>query len=230
VTRTVRDFNPNEARDPDGKWTSGGGIPGKGYHPARKTSAGDWSASDLADVVKASTPDWTKPFDYSRDEGLLAMWRKQGFTGKPTVVSAEEFDALGPDHVKVYRGLRSSPKKGTADEFAEQFRTGDEPFPGIGGFGNGTYSSTDLQNASSYMSGSDATVLRMALRPDARIATYRDLDDAIFGGLPELSDEARAVVEKDAGRLATLLGYDAVKERNQVVILNRTAVIVQEAA
>jgi hypothetical protein len=230
VTRAVRDFNPNEARDPDGKWTTGGGGLGKalGYHPAGKTSVGDWSPADIAEVMSHPTD---TGFGRS-DDRLLAMWRKQGFTGKPTVVPKAEFDALPADHVKVFRGLHGTVDGNdvtSARTYAEQFRSGKEPFPGLGIHGNGTYTTDKESRAQDYaatdVKGNPGAMLRMALRPNARVAEMRDIEHQLDNLPPDVTE----VIADDPGKLATLLGYDAIKRRDTVIILNRSAVIVQEA-
>lgn len=73
-------------------------------------------------------------------------------------------------------------------------------------------------------------ILRIALRPDARTIAWEDLDatwERLVGKVPD--ESPRYQVLADEGRLAAALGYDAiVLRRGHVIVLNRTAVAVQE--
>lgn len=222
-------FDPDQPRDPDGKWGDGVGPSGAdvvaGYTAAARTSIGDWPDDDITEVLAAPRDDLEK------DPRLLELWRKQGFTGKPTVVSKEEFDALGDDHTRVFRGLHGAMGGKSGAEYAEEYRTADEPYPGLGIFGNGTYTTTREDKADKYAhedtKGRPGGLLRMALIPDARVATIDDLEKVLDSG--DLTGDVADLVGDDTGKLATMLGYDAFRRRDNIVVLNRTALIVQEA-
>jgi hypothetical protein len=63
----------------------------------------------------------------------------------------------------------------------------------------------------------------MALRPDARVVDFMDLL------LEDPPDDLAEMIDDDTGKLATALGYDAFRTGDVVIVLNRTALIVQEA-
>jgi hypothetical protein len=215
---TTRNFDPSEARDLHGRWTSGGDVGVGLMTSAAKTGFGDWSSADVA-AVMARPAAATAGL---RDDRLLEMWHRQGFTGKPQVVTKAEFDALGSDHERLFRGLHGAGSGGpTAAEYAEAFRSGDEPFPGLGVLGNGTYTTPKQEIADSY--AQDGGLLRMALRPDARVVDFMDLL------LEDPPDDLAEMIDDDTGKLATALGYDAFRTGDVVIVLNRTALIVQEA-
>jgi len=220
IGRGRPEFNPHQPRDPHGQWTDVGfGGVGGHYHAAGRTSAAHWTGADIAKVME-------HPREENRSDPRLAeMWRQQGFDGKPTVVSAADFNALGDDHIRVYRGLHADAGT-TGAEFAEGFRSGDEAFAGLGLFGNGIYTDVEKSNAIEYAHSDESGVLSMALKPDARIAEYADLRAAT----KELPDEVKAMVGDDPGKVATLLGYDALNLDKYYVVFNRTALVVQEAA
>ncbi len=78
----------------------------------------------------------------------------------------------------------------------------------------------------------------MALRPDARTITWNELDALIT---KHLDNEGYPITDDplaDEGRMAAAMGYDAIVVRGtgansdkiqMMVVLNRTAVAVQEA-
>jgi ADP-ribosyltransferase exoenzyme len=121
----------------------------------------------------------------SADEQFGEIARLQGFDGAPRVVSSEELDrAIRRGATQLHRGIK--PYKGTYDsttgsyvgaltpeDMAEQFRSG-KLFPGQGLYGAGTYTTPDRKAASSY-AGTNGILLRMALRPDARVISHEDI-------------------------------------------------------
>lgn len=182
----------------------------------------------------------------------------QGFDGPPEVVTREEMDRrIAAGWPEMWRGvgdvdIHRSDETGSrtirvsAAENAEQFRTG-PLYPGSGVFGNGTYASVNPETALGYSAGTPLGadyhttpgLLRIALRPDARVIDF----DELLEMHPHLAvgyrDEDKGALD-DVGRFAAALGYDAIaaQPRNAnyrdgrimyYVILNRTAVIVQEA-
>lgn len=219
--------------------------------------------------------------DPDADVTLGAILAKQGFDGKPTVVSQDEFDrALSDGEVEeTFRGLHGS----RAAQYAEQFRSG-ELHTGTGIHGNGTYVTTSRAEANNHAGG--GTVLRVGLKRDANVVTdtalrtemdaYRrankdrtkrveeldremrqkamDVDDddtagriAVYDRYKKLKNEALGAeyqVRDDPGRFAALRGYDAIRvtdrelsgassaagaDDQELVILNRTALIVEQA-
>ena len=82
------------------------------------------------------------------------------------------------------------------------------------------YTTTRHERAETY--GADA-LLRMQLSPDARTTHVDDMWDRIDNLPPEL----RRIVGGDPGRMAAMLGFDAMKARGStVIVLNRRAVTV----
>ena len=169
----------------------------------------------------------------------------QGFSGLPRVVNQADFDQLVQEGWQpVGRGLSGG---ADAPRYAEQFRTG-ELYTGQGLYGTGTYTSPDLRFADGY--GSES--MRMAIPPDAKIATTELLDDwraenmargkplggqrfsqidadgiAAAEARESLADEISGMY-RDDGRLATALGFDVLSARGgqEMLILNRTAIAV----
>lgn len=143
----------------------------------------------------------------------------------------------------------------TSGELADQFRDG--PYwAGQGVRGNGTYLTPHLsvaqdysvregewygpQDGAYYNPGPEwPGVLRLALRPDARTIEWDEID-RITGAYVNQKGRKRPAFDplSDEGRMAAAMGYDAIIARGagknsdkirMVVLLNRTAVAVQEA-
>lgn len=164
------------------------------------------------------------------DSRLGNIWREQGFDGPPKAVSDEELDKeIEGGAIELFRGLHG-PK---ALEYAEQFIGGDEHFPGLGVYGNGTYTTPSSNFASRYASRG-GVLLRMALPKDARIIDAPELFNLSqqakndLQGNPGVDPRVRDAMS-DPGRLASMLGYDAIRvptTPTEYIILNRTAVSV----
>jgi hypothetical protein len=169
------------------------------------------------------------------DRGLTAIQEAQGFNGEPKVVSREEFDrALAAGEVtEAHRGLTGA----QAEQFAEEYRSGPH-WPGFGQYGSGTYATTDPAFFESQFGGGDpdwqiGATLRIGLRSDARVAPVSEIRSKLSEfqranpGMSTRSDGTAG----NLGRFAATLGYDAmsVEADDELVILNRTAVIVEEA-
>lgn len=210
------------------------------------------------------------------DTWLGAIQKAQGFDGKPKVVTRQEMDeAVRDGATQVFRAVSQTDGGKTPAELAEQYRRGDL-YPGTGVYGNGTYATPQREVAVKY--GDEKTMLRIALRRDARVISIEDLnklrsrtgitataskmaDDrqaelnrvdpkdtaavkAIMDKYEKLAERqgSRSRVAQDLGRVAALLGYDAIyvpndyrgtaakfDDQTEYVILNRTATIVEEA-
>lgn len=170
------------------------------------------------------------------DKVLGRIWATQGFDGPPRVGTQREMDAAVADGwTEMYRRVEGA-------GYAEQFRSGDA-WPGLGGYGNGTYAVPAWGRT--HVAGYGGDELRIALRPDAKIADMWDLDREWrdqYGGMVDPysvqdGNHERAAMG-DLGRWAAARGYDAmfVPDRDnpdhiplEWVIFNRTAVMVQEA-
>lgn len=210
------------------------------------------------------------------DPWLGAIQKAQGFDGKPKVVTRQEMDQLvRGGATEVFRAVRGGAGSKTPADLTEEYRTG-PLHPGLGVYGNGTYTSPQRETAKKY--GDEKTMLRMALRRDARVISYADLlklrpRTGITASAAKLADDRQAELDKvdpadtkaiqaiidkyaalaarqggrsqvagDIGRVAALLGYDAIyipggyrgkgskaDGQTEYVILNRTATIVEEA-
>ena len=198
-------------------------------------------------AARQRVTDRARAEDYSHaDHSLAYIYEQQGFHARPTVVEQGEFDRMAQtgEIVPLYRGLidQASDLGGApAAELAERFRTGDQHYAGQGVFGNGTYATPQHHTAqysytSPHLGGS---VLRMALRPGARVVDFDDLkrqykQDSAQGYYDRLSDQfldgeltreqvtalkqeyerTRSVqwddLIRDMGRYAAIKGYDAI--------------------
>ncbi|WP_157228924.1 hypothetical protein [Nocardia brevicatena] len=182
------------------------------------------------------------PGDFQGDGGLLHIVQRQGFDGPPKVVGPEGIrEVVAAGGIELFRGVQ-------IDSHITEFKSG-RFFPGLGVFGNGTYASRDRSVASDY--AGPGGILRMALRPDARIISYsklcskqqkalRAIDRELrsLGKFPQDSEVVRRTEELkvrkkvlgDEGRFAAVTGEcDAyyVRSVGDWVILNRTAVVVE---
>lgn len=179
------------------------------------------------------------------DPLLGRLLAAQGYDGLPEVISREEMDRrVDAGWPEMWRGVGGS-QYGTAAENAEQYRSG-KLYPGSGIFGNGTYAAVAPQTALAYVDGdigrdfhTTPGIIRIALRPDARVVDFDELVEQ-YPHLNQGTRQGKRGALDDPGRLATALGYDAIaaQARNvdyrdgrvmYYVILNRTAVAVQEA-
>lgn len=168
--------------------------------------------------------------DGTIDPVLAEIASIQGFDGLPSVVSKEELDSLVASGVtELWRGEKK-------EEYAEMFRTGIY-HAGTGMYGNGIYTAPEYV-ARDYSKQGESSLLRMGLHKDARIASLQDISalktaakDArrVDVSIPKTLREERVAATRNHGVLAALAGYDAYHTRSGViVILNRTAIFVQE--
>jgi hypothetical protein len=184
-----------------------------------------------------------------------------GYHAKPAVVSQTQLDDLieNAGHIELFRGVQPSSGGITAGAIAEHLRTGEFHYIGSGIFGHGTYTSTRNQTALAYagVNGSNLPtlsakkttgqvgqgyVIRMGLRPDAKVANYETLQTD-FGMFHKkmtqtimqenLGNDAYAAFS-DLSAYAMTRGYDAIHVEGSMqgesfyVILNRSAVVVQQ--
>lgn len=171
---------------------------------AAKTSLSDWK--DHQDEL-AGLHERTKGDD-RRDRVLERIAQIQGFDAKPSEGN------LDPSREIVHRGFGDR-YGGNESQYAGQFRHGD--YHGSTGLrANGTYVTTDEKAASQY-----GSVLHMQLHPDARTISLPDAEDKL-DSLPD--GKIKQIVAGDPGRLAAMLGYDAIIKGTHRVILNRGAV------
>jgi hypothetical protein len=175
------------------------------------------------------------------DATLEAIAKKQGFDGKAEMVDQEEFDKVVAEGGTVtYRGITphydgpgpDAKYISTEGEITDQFAQG-EYFGGMGVYGNGTYTATDISTANHYASedGAGGSVVTMAVRPTARIATPLEWNAAREaakkgGGFTGASNE---------GRILAAQGFDGYRiigrnvddpASNFLIVLNRKALVV----
>ena len=169
---------------------------------------------------------------------LKYITARQGYGGKPKIVSKKEYDALGSD--EMWRGVEGS-RTVSAKERIDALKTG-EFFLGRGIYGNGTYAAMarggpvkvqDAKNiARDYAEYDMSGVTSFKLTPDAKTITYDkitrqmeiDYDELMKksrrANLPLVGDESWAVgspkyqalkrILMDEGHYAAFRGYDAI--------------------
>jgi hypothetical protein len=185
-----------------------------------------------------------KDFDPAQrgDATLEAIAKKQGFDGKAEMVDQEEFDKVVAEGGTVtYRGITphydgpgpDAKYIATEGEITDQFAEG-EYFGGMGVYGNGTYTATDISTANHYASedGAGGSVVTMAVKPGARIASptewhkARQMAKEEKGGFTGANNE---------GRILAAQGFDGYRiigknvddpASNFLIILNRKALVV----
>lgn len=176
------------------------------------------------------------------DEQLAAIAKRQGFDAKPDVVSKQDMDQLvtSGKHTEVFRGVQDGGGK-SAKAIQEQYRSGDY-HAGLGVKGNGTYTTRSREQALDLADGKKQGLLRLGLRPQAKVVDYRDLQaehKAFYDRLPQGSAAKR--VFSDPGVYAAARGYDAIRvvhvsksgrlldTPDYFVVLNRSSVIAEAA-
>lgn len=146
-------------------------------------------------------------------------------------MTTKEFERLtkeaGGESAVFYRGV-------TKKDYWDSFAHGKDYSSGIGIYGNGTYAAFGKEGVTGGMetakiyAGMDGYTGRFLLDPKARVI---DIDDLVK---LKKSDPAAELVDlklRDAGRTALALGYDAlhISRKGYMIILNRSAIIVEEA-
>ena len=169
---------------------------------------------------------------------LKYITARQGYAGKPKIVSKKEYDALGSD--EMWRGVQGS-RTVSAKERIDALKTG-KFFLGRGIYGNGTYAAiarggpvkvADAKDtAFAYANDIPSGVTSFKLAPDAKTITYDkitrqmeiDYDELMKksrrANLPLVGDESWAVgspkytalykILTDEGHYAAFRGYDAI--------------------
>jgi hypothetical protein len=234
----------------------GGGADGEdaegsgGAGAAGEMAEGKDITSDLADEYGKDTETKrgaelrAKDMDPAQrgDATLEDIARKQGFDGEAELVDQATFDeVVAKGGTVTYRGIAPyydgpgpdatyiEGESGITDSFAE-----DEYFGGLGVYGGGTYTSTDVSTANHYATADDApgVVVTMAIKPSARIATPQEWFDARQAAEEGKGGFAGAT---DPGRILAAKGFDGYRiiPRNIddpsgrfIVVLNRTALVV----
>ena len=176
------------------------------------------------------------------DPTLEDIAKKQGFDGKAEMVDQEAFDKVVAEGGTVtYRGITdfhdgAGPDADYIDgdtEITTNFAEG-EYFAGHGVYGNGTYTSVNIGVAKGYASedGKKGSVVTMAIKPTARIATPEQWESAKLaakqgtGGFTAASDQGRILAAQgfDGFTIAPRSSEHWASET--IVILNRKALVV----
>jgi hypothetical protein len=178
--------------------------------------------------------------DYDSDSVLGAIYRTQGYDGLPALVDTVQMDALVAQRgwTELHRGMMGGPTAGRS--FAAELQTG-QYYPGLGIYGNGTYSAVGSLSRvqpvlSHYTVPGNSEVVRMALNPRAKVVKYGDVESEmrragyVFPDGPHVAK----VVGANEGRFASMRGYDAILvedaygDISYMVVLNRRAVAMQK--
>jgi hypothetical protein len=201
------------------------------------------------------------------DPWLAYLGHRQGFDAPPRVGSTDDLDAaIKTGGVELWRGVtdypgqpaRSGPYGNpeiparSAGQLIERMRSG--PYePGTGIYGNGYYFSTS-QRVGEYFASvavmrdekkANGRTVRAVLDPQARVIDYSELNERAkdLNSRTDVSMSLTMTYLADPGRLATAMGYDAIRivgkgdgapnsradrERTQYVVLNRTALLVEK--
>lgn len=172
------------------------------------------------------------------DPLMGALAAQIGFDGPAEQASQarirQELDGGGRD---LWRGVPGGDGTSAVDK-VDQYQRGDMWY-GTGRYGNGVYTTSLRAAAETYADDDPDGVHRVVLRGDARTIDGGDLlqEHAAFLRGMRRDDPVREVLA-DPGRYAMAAGYDAVVledtpipaggRRQNVIILNRTATLVEE--
>ena len=229
-------------------FTSGGSIGGSPHAKVNgKDISGTIAGEKAVALYKLRNTESNK-----EDRAMVAIAKQQGFTGKPEVLSSEEFDKrvqeLVDNAIVMYRGMTDS-------AYVDQLKNG-EYYGGTGGYGSGIYASSSANYADSYTVGRDAqnnftiggrhNIAKIVVdRRSVKLITVEEAnreykkylekenaknDDSIPG-------QCRKEVLSDAGRFLASKGYDGMEitfgntwqaDPPQYVMFNRTALTILE--
>ena len=154
-------------------------------NPAKVKDLEAWDKNKIVEISKIKDPPSapTKIWQGSTNEyittyrpvggdpRLKALLEAQGFTAKPIIVSAKDFDLLAQKGgVKVYRGVIGDETL-TAEQMIEMFKSGDM-FVGTGVIGNGVYSGVNYEFVLKYAMDKPGNVLEMVLSPTAKFIEH----------------------------------------------------------
>lgn len=288
--RKVGSFEWDKKADPDARHLpgkhdqqkhAGGKGGGKVDGMVRGTDQTEWAAGLTRDGYAQNELTISTDLTDPRDTTLIAIAKRQGFDGKPTIGSIDETVAAGG--VEIHRGVvhfkgSSTMKPVKGGEQIERFKSG-EYEAGTGIYGNGFYFSSSRRVGRYYATwnGGYGGEVRAALKPGAKVVDYDQLKvemaewkQSIAPKTQNIADLYKAdfktpsdqysphlvdYVMADPGRFAAMKGYDAIKvvgkqdgappvkgepmasrpgERkkwsahDQYVLLNRTAIVVEE--
>jgi len=171
---------------------------------------------------------------------LVAIGKRQGFDAKPTKGSVD--DTIKNGGVEIHRGLIPHERSGKSSADLENEFVNGQYAPGKGNYGNGYYFSTSPGIAKMYSKApvastgynakgvSGGRVVRAALKPDAKVAHYEDIQKMKKEWYKKHRDKihwdthsTNYIVPKDKisptvmdavndpGHFAAAMGYDAIR-------------------
>jgi hypothetical protein len=156
------------------------------------------------------------------DAVLGSILADRGFDGPPELVRDVDTDT----HTVLYRGLRGS------RELADQFVEG-PLFPGTGMNGSGTYTTPHKGEANDY-GVPEGSLLTVGLPKDAKVIPVEEVlngqmlaFDRLESMPAGLQRDRVEMILRDPGRVAAVLGYDAIAAGTYRVLLNRSILQVQ---
>ncbi|WP_040791832.1 hypothetical protein [Nocardia paucivorans] len=219
------------------------------------TSATYVRGRDLIDEIDYTALQLARSRSSSSHPMFEEIQRLQGFDGPPTITTPHEVDAaIAAGGQELFRGFEK-------DRYRDDFLTGPVR-PGGGPTGAGTYATPLEEVALHYadptrtqdLATRRARVLRMALHPEARTITLRDLESERTRTLSQIERElgtvryatnptpeqtarrielqAKQLAVADIGRYGALRGWDAIDgsdtfSNKEWVVLNPTALLIQ---
>lgn len=159
------------------------------------------------------------------NESRRNVFERQGFDGRPLVVSDEELQnyiAAG-NGIEIWRGVQG-------EDFAQQYRSG-ALYYGKGIYGHGTYTTTSYDHAGSYSGGANKSILHMALSNDAKVISHADALSLVSSFTYTNSKKSSFnYSDTELGKLVAAKGYDAIVkdfgDEKYYIVLNRTATVV----
>jgi SPP1 gp7 family putative phage head morphogenesis protein len=182
--------------------------------------------------------------------GLRIAQKTNNYNGLPTVLSPDEFAVAAKSaDVKIFRGIANNGAT-KASVYVDQYLTG-EHYPGLGLFGNGTYTSTRLATAKKY-AGKNGEIMDMLIPDTSNFISVPDLklkrlemEKSIRERfVSSTGDEREALklllnsLSTDPSVVACFLGYDGIiatsadwtlsnDSEKYYVILNRAKAVVK---
>ena len=203
-------------------------LPSTDYQVDIDSMAEKALSSIPARLARTSVVELTKMCsdDSYQDDILAELSKDLGYDRLPQLCSKQELDAYRKTEVELFRGVESA-------DYVEQYKSG-KLFVGRGMRGNGTYTAYGRKGrsvAKEYAGlAGDAGLLRMTLKPTAKIVSFSTVKDVAKKLKSVDLSESEMYILNDYGRLAALMGYDAIcySSTEYMIVLNRGMVRVQE--
>lgn len=155
--------------------------------------------------------------------------KKTEYDKLPELIDEKEFgNMLFEDDKHLYRGVKGKTIKDT-QKYVKDFKTG-EYYAGIGISGNGSYATTNWDEAMRYSEGFTDGLIYIMPKDNAKIVDIAQLAgikyelNQMYWGKDELFNNFTKVIFEDNGYLAQILGYDIIERERIKIILNRGAI------